>query len=159
MIETKTLDKIRAARTEAEQKLAGLENERTSLPAEIETLKRELVTNPERDPAATLATIREKEERLRAIEILAVHAEADRLRAEIDETRYPLAGYEAELQEATVAEIAAEEARKAAEAAHEEATRRVMVLNHNIADANRKIQQLEISLSKHHQTARRALAA
>jgi hypothetical protein len=125
---------------------------------QIGALKRELVDGG-RAPEEIIKDIRRLEDELLVEQVEASRREADRLKALIEQARAPVAGWQAELDEAypaaDQAALAAEEARKAQEAA----TRRVQQLEHLIKDAEKRVQMQEIELSRHQSESRAKYAA
>jgi len=153
------LKQIQQSKLEAEQKTAALRNERESLPEQIKQLKAALIRDSSIDPQKTLAEINEKTQRLAVVETLAVHAEADRIRAEIDLARFPIPSLERDMEAATNARQQADDARQAAQRNYEAAEQAERKLVHDIEDARRRTQKFEADLSRHFQESRTKLAA
>lgn len=152
-----TIEEIRANKAEAEAKAGALRNEAQALAAEIQALKSAMVRDASLDPAQALASIESKERLMKIAELSLAHAETARFDAAIAELAFPISGWQTELETAYNVEIQAKDARKAAEDAAEEATRRVTTLEHLVKDRERQVVLLQNQRANHTAAARAAV--
>jgi hypothetical protein len=143
-----TDEQIRLSTASATQKLTELAAEREALPAEIASLKSALLQDPSLNPEATLKQIGAKEERLKIIELQAVHAEGDILRASIDAERARVPQIEHDLESALTDEREKTAALNQAQVSLNQAAQRVLQLKHDLTNTQRNVQTHEIALAK-----------
>lgn len=153
------MNEIKKSRLDAETRAASLRDEQAAKVGELDALKRSLVADSSCDLSATRGKIAAAECRIKDIDILIAHSEADRFRALIAEAKHPIEGYERDLAVAFEEEEQAGQALKLAQEVFDQAQRRVAKINHDIADSRRKVEQHEIHLSNHLAESRKALAA